>query len=135
MIMQLLLTRIAGYLEYTTLNNKLFSLETDDFALFTDPENHVGRLIILHTLLLSIFMSRKAVEALGPQHLTNALKTVAVLWINKIKRTLPEQYKPYAEWAVSCSNNLDFEADNEAGIWKPFLLQDIPHNMPRMDIF
>lgn len=74
-------------------------------------------------------MSRKAVEALGPRNFIDSLKTVVVLWINQIADNLPNKYHPYAEWAVNCSNDLDFWADTEEGIWQPFLLRDIPYEV------
>lgn len=106
----------------------------EEFTWFTDPENSVGRLLIIHMLILDVIMSRRVVEEQGPGTILNCCKSTAVLWIEKVVKELPKEYVKYAEWPLSFGRSLDFSINMEDAIWKPLLLEDRSTDLGRMSI-
>ena len=123
------LTKSPGFCEHSFLYNKLGDLSAEEFASFIDQENHVSRLVIIHILVLDFVMSRRVVDEEGkaPDSSTvlrsgyDCRKSMAVIWIQKVVDQLPQEYLPYATWALSFSKQLMDSFEGASELWKPFL--------------
>ena len=132
---------LAGYHEHSFLYDKFGELTAEEFASFMDPNNHVSRLIMAHLLALEFVMTRKEMGTEDNSGLRvdihregyDCRKLMAMDWIIKILRSLPQHYHTYAGWLAnfvrglpSCTNNLD-------EVWQPFLLHKDDVTAPKID--
>ncbi|KAK2594051.1 hypothetical protein QQS21_008236 [Conoideocrella luteorostrata] len=112
--------------EHSFLHEKAGRLSAQEFALFTNPNNHIGRLVIIHMLLMDCIMSRTiCVWEEGPQvtfndtrHRYDARNVMAIKWIENIYESLPEMYQPYAQWPLLFARYLKTTFQADTSFWK-----------------
>lgn len=115
---------ILGHSEHVQLYDTLGALSAEEFVNFCDPERHVCRLLIMHTLVLDVIMCRRVVEEQGPQGLVDTSRAMIKVWVKQIYEELPDSFQVYGRWPVEFVESLDFSSDMEQTFWKPMVEWD-----------
>lgn len=125
-----LLTLQAGYREHSFIYDKLADLSPSDFTSMLDPSNHVSRLVIMHMLAIDFVMTRKEAEdtqdssPAKKSHEGGKSSSTLLIWIEKVWRGLPDEYRVYGDWPRNLARALTFSFGTESGTWQPFLLHE-----------
>lgn len=96
-----------GYYEHTRIYDVLCDLDAEQFAAFIDESNYVGRLLIMHMIVLDYVMGttilqerRHAAPPMVPQNVYDYIKMMLLTWTQRIQEKLPFEYQEYGAWPV-----------------------------------
>lgn len=106
--------------------DKLGELDAKQFGAFVDRNNHSGRLVIMHMLVVDFIMSRrlpsdgsKVAHYIGLHRGFDLRKAMSVEWIEEIMESLPEEYVGYGEWGLEFVRTYMYTCREDGLVWMP----------------
>ncbi|KAJ6788352.1 hypothetical protein PWT90_07292 [Aphanocladium album] len=99
---------VSGYYEHTRIYDVLCDLDAEQFPAFIDESNYIGRLLIMHMIVLDYVMGttilqerRHAISSSVPKNVYDYIKMMLLTWTQRIQEKLPDEYKTYGFWPVA----------------------------------
>ncbi|KAK7222143.1 hypothetical protein V2G26_010146 [Clonostachys chloroleuca] len=92
------------------------SFSHEDFSAFVSPDNHVARLLMIHTFLVEYVLGQVCIAPTEAPS-TPGRKNVIIAWTRQVAAALPTEMKSYMDWPLEFANLL--ETLDSRYLWSP----------------
>ncbi|CAI6087828.1 unnamed protein product [Clonostachys chloroleuca] len=92
------------------------SFSHEDFSAFVSPDNHVARLLMIHTFLVEYVLGQVCIAPTEAPS-TPGRKNVIIAWTRQVAAALPTEMKSYVDWPLEFANLL--ETLDSRYLWSP----------------
>lgn len=95
---------LTAYAYFSDLYSRFGQMSNEEFASFTDPENHTAQIILANFFLIDHCIG-EAISS-DAEIAVDFRKHVVLIWIERVAASLPPEYKPYMEWTLDFARRL-----------------------------